>query len=138
MVYGWRAIEQVGNQWRRHVVRKIGNDMPFGRTRNKWTPIQMHRIGVNYFNVWQVFYNIAQHFDNTIVNFNGHDVRTRFGESQRERTKTCANFKNVIIGAYVCEASNLAHGIWVDKKVLAKCSPRCETVLRKQLRNVVV
>jgi hypothetical protein len=124
VVDGWCFVEQVGNEWRSHVVGQVCNDMPVLAARLQWCPIQEQRITVNDLDIWQVFNDTAQYFDNTVIYFNRNDGRTGFGKRKSERTEARTNFEHKVAWAYACESRDASHSVGVDYKVLTKRATR--------------
>jgi hypothetical protein len=79
---------------------------------------------VNDLDIWQVFNDTAQYFDNTVIYFNRNDGRTGFGKRKSERTEARTNFEHKVAWAYACESRNASHSVGVDYKVLTKRATR--------------
>jgi len=79
---------------------------------------------VDNFNVWQVAHNFAQHLNDTVINLDCNNVRTRFGKCKRERTEASTNLENKITRANICQPRDASNGVWVNNKVLSKCPAR--------------
>ena len=84
---------------------------------------------MNHLDIGKIFRVCAQHFDQTIVDFDGDHIGTSFGKGQCERAETRTDLEHEITTANICEASDFVHSIRVDDKVLPECSARCEPML---------
>jgi hypothetical protein len=73
-----------------------------------------------------------------MIDFDRCDARSSLGKSEGERTKTCADLNDMIVGADIGHTSYPTDGIGIRNKVLSKSSARCQAVLCQQFGDVAM
>jgi hypothetical protein len=74
--------------------------------------------------------NRRERFDQITVNFYSEHRGASFYEREGQRSKSRANFKNLVARTYASEARDASNGVGVNDEVLSESPRRLESVVR--------
>jgi hypothetical protein len=109
--------------------------MPIFRLAEQWLPIKLHCIAMNDLDIGKTLCVCTQHFNQTVVDFDGDHICACLGEGQCKRAEAGAYFKYEITTTNIGEARDFVHGVGVDNEVLPEGATRRKTVFVEHRNN---